>query len=74
MAAAVGITAGAGQYVLVLAGTGLAVLLLIAASLVERVLPKKGGSPDNQKAVQMPNRRGAVVPSPPLGEPDGKGK
>jgi len=50
MAAAVGITAGAGQYILVLAGTGLAVLLLIAATRVERVLPKKVGSPDHQKS------------------------
>jgi len=74
MAAAVGITAGAGQYVLVLAGTGLAMLLLIAASLVERAFPKKGGSPDNQETVQMPNRRGAVVPSPPPGERDGEEK
>jgi len=68
MAAAVGITAGAGQYILVLAGTALAVLLLVAATFVERMLPKNGGSPDSQKSVQMPNRRGSVVPSPPPGQ------
>lgn len=68
MAAAVGITAGAGQYILVLAGTALAVLLLVAATFVERMLPKNGGSPDSQKSVQMPNRRGSVVPSPSPGQ------
>nr|WP_256215490.1 hypothetical protein [Sphingobium sp. AP50] len=65
MAAAVGITAGAGQYILVLAGTGLALLLLVAASLVERILPKNDSLRDSEKTVQMPNRRGSAAPPPP---------
>ncbi|AOR80699.1 MgtC/SapB family protein (plasmid) [Novosphingobium resinovorum] len=63
MAAAVGITAGAGQYILVLAGTALALLLLVAASLVERYFPAKEDT-DSQQTTQMPNRRGAAVPPP----------
>ncbi|MBF7015215.1 MgtC/SapB family protein (plasmid) [Novosphingobium resinovorum] len=69
MAAAVGITAGAGQYILVLAGTALALLLLVAASLVERCLPQEDETPDNPKPTQMPNRRGAVVPPTPSDQP-----
>ncbi|MET0249191.1 MAG: MgtC/SapB family protein [Sphingobium sp.] len=61
MAAAVGITAGAGQYILVLAGTSLAILLLTSVSLVERFMgkaaSKKTVSGDD---LQMPNRRGGI--------------
>jgi putative Mg2+ transporter-C (MgtC) family protein len=61
MAAAVGITAGAGQYLLVLAGTVLALLLLGAATLVERLLPRrKHASDHSDHDIQMPNRRGTV--------------
>lgn len=58
MAAAVGITAGAGQYVLVLAGTVLALLLLSAVLLVERYMPKPHRK-ENKDGVDMhmPNRR-----------------
>lgn len=71
MAAAVGITAGAGQYILVLAGTALALLLLVAASLVERWFPAKEDAPDSQQTTQMPNRRGAAVPPPASDQPNG---
>ncbi|WP_037491917.1 MgtC/SapB family protein [Sphingobium indicum] len=61
MAAAVGITAGAGQYVLVLAGTVLALLLLSAAFLFERFMTKsrRQGPVDTTDDIQMPNRRGS---------------
>lgn len=71
MAAAVGITAGTDQYILVLAGTVVALLLLVAASLVERLLPQNDAPPNNQQAKQIPNRRGAVVPYLPTDEPKG---
>lgn len=63
MAAAVGITAGAGQYVLVLAGTVLALLLLSSVLLLERYMPKalekkERVGPDE---IQMPNRRGSAM-------------
>lgn len=61
MAAAVGIAAGAGQYVLVLAGTLLALLLLSSVLLFERYMPKarkkEKVGPDE---IQMPNRRGSA--------------
>lgn len=61
MAAAVGITAGAGQYVLVLAGTVLALLLLSAVLLLERFMPKshRQERDDPLEDIRMPNRRGA---------------
>ena len=61
MAAAVGITAGAGQYVLVLAGTVLALLLLSSVLLLERYMPKnhRPGHKDDADDIQMPNRRGS---------------
>lgn len=62
MAAAVGITAGAGQYVLVLAGTVLALLLLSSVLLLERYMPKALKKKDrvDPYEIQMPNRRGSV--------------
>ncbi|MDF0544176.1 MgtC/SapB family protein [Sphingobium sp. H39-3-25] len=61
MAAAVGITAGAGQYMLVLAGTLLALILLSSVLLLERFMPKT--HPSKRKCssneIQMPNRRGS---------------
>lgn len=67
MAAAVGITAGAGQYILVLTGTGLAILLLTSVTLVERMMGKgahhRAAAPDDD--LQMPNRRGGIqTPGP----------
>ncbi|WP_395331797.1 MgtC/SapB family protein [Novosphingobium sp. BL-8H] len=64
MAAAIGITAGAGQYVLVLAGTGLALMLLAAVTAVERFFPDRKREPDCQGEIQMPNRRGSTSQSP----------
>ncbi|MBO9723850.1 MAG: MgtC/SapB family protein [Novosphingobium sp.] len=59
MAAAIGITAGAGQYVLVLAGTILALTLLTAVTAVERFLPHHRSDADGPEEIQMPNRRGS---------------
>jgi len=61
MAAAVGITAGAGQYVLVFAGTVLALFLLSAAFLFERFMPwsHRQGSNGTSEDIRMPNRRGS---------------
>lgn len=63
MAAAVGITAGAGQYVLVTAGTALALLLLAAVTLVERVFPRRDKTDGHPEEIQMPNRRGSASPA-----------
>lgn len=63
MAAAVGITAGAGQYVLVMAGTALALLLLSAVTLVERLFPRHGEADGHSEETQMPNRRGSASPA-----------
>ncbi|MBS89905.1 MgtC/SapB family protein [Sphingobium sp.] len=62
MAAAVGITAGAGQYVLVFAGTVLALLLLSAAFLFERFMPRSHRQESNGTSddIRMPNRRGSL--------------
>ena len=62
MAAAVGITAGAGQYVLMLTGTLLALILLWAVLLLERYMPKsnKQDSKDASDDIQMPNRPGSA--------------
>lgn len=64
MAAAVGITAGAGQYVLVLVGTAFALALLAAVTAVERFLPRRRSDSDHSGEVQMPNRRGSTAKSP----------
>ncbi|WP_260929167.1 MgtC/SapB family protein [Novosphingobium sp. 9] len=60
MAAAVGITAAAGQYGLVLTGTALALALLGAATAVEKPLPRQDKSLRSGEQGQMPNRRGAL--------------
>lgn len=72
MAAAVGITAGAGQYTLVLAGALIALLLLSALVVIERHMKRRkrrhrdsSASPDD---IAMPNRRGSAPP--PRGERD----
>ena len=63
MAAAVGITAGAGQYVLVLAGSFVALVLLAIVPLVERGMKRKpveGEAPADADDLSLPNRRGAI--------------
>lgn len=63
MSAAVGITAGAGQYVLVLAGALIALLVLSALLIAERRISRlRGGDRDgiDAKPVDMPNRRGSA--------------
>lgn len=68
MAAAVGITAGAGQYVLVLAGSLIALTLLTALAILERRMgwtKDKKGPPEE---ASMPNRRGAIAPADPPDE------
>lgn len=66
MAAAVGITAGAGQYILVLAGTGIAIALLTSVTLVERMMGRAAPRGDiAEDEMQMPNRRGGIeTPGP----------
>ncbi|WP_443478420.1 MgtC/SapB family protein [Novosphingobium aerophilum] len=68
MAAAIGITAGAGQYVLVLAGTVLALTLLAAVTVVERFFPHRNSDSNCSEEIQMPNRRGS---SSQPSQPDG---
>lgn len=75
MAAAVGIAAGAGQYVLVLTGTCIALLILTLVAWAERLMRrgrhKKG---DAANEVQMPNRRGSIQsPAPHDRQPDKPG-
>ncbi|WP_238320138.1 MgtC/SapB family protein [Sphingobium sp. YBL2] len=62
MAAAVGITAGAGQYVLVLAGSLIALLLLSLLLIFEKYIgPRESGSDDpDADSMTMPNRRGSA--------------
>lgn len=63
MAAAVGITAGAGQYVLVLTGSLIALILLSALLLVERHMKRSRTSGSEQDDdIVMPNRRGSAAP------------
>jgi putative Mg2+ transporter-C (MgtC) family protein len=62
MAAAVGIAAGAGQFALVLIGSGLALMLLTLLLAVERWMPRNppedDDAPDDE--MQAPNRRGKI--------------
>ena|GEM_PF-488817 len=64
MAAAVGITAGAGQYVLVLAGAAIALVLLSLLLIVERHLPAdkraRRQRHHDKDDIAMPSRRGAT--------------
>ncbi|WP_242124282.1 MgtC/SapB family protein [Sphingobium sp. Sx8-8] len=62
MAAAVGITAGAGQYVLVLSGSLIALLLLSALLILERHIRRGKEKPPAtaEDAIAMPNRRGSA--------------
>jgi len=63
MAAAVGITAGAGQYVLVLAGSLIALVLLSLLLLIEKRMGRREKADDPESgSVTMPNRRGSTVP------------
>ncbi len=63
MAAAVGITAGAGQYVLVLTGSLIALVLLSALLILERrIKPSRGKASTQDDDIVMPNRRGSAVP------------
>ena len=64
MAAAVGITAGAGQYVLVLAGSLIALVLLSMLLLIEKRMVRRKKKADDPEggSVTMPNRRGSAVP------------
>lgn len=69
MAAAVGITAGAGQYVLVLAGACIAMLLLTLVASLERLMKRDvdetQDATEHAEDVHMPNRRGgAQTPGP----------
>ncbi|WP_375196445.1 MgtC/SapB family protein [Sphingobium sp.] len=63
MAAAVGITAGAGQYVLVLAGSMIALLLLSLMLMVEKRFARREEKPDcaSKDSIRMPNRRGSAA-------------
>lgn len=71
MAAAVGITAGAGQFTLVLTGTALAMLLLTSMRWVEKRMGKHGGKADvAPEDLQMPNRRGGIETPRPHDRPD----
>jgi putative Mg2+ transporter-C (MgtC) family protein len=61
MAAAVGITAGAGQYVLVLAGSLIALLVLSVLLILEkRIARKRDAAPPEREDITMPNRRGSA--------------
>lgn len=65
MAAAVGITAGAGQYVLVLAGSLIALILLSIVLLIERRMKRdRAALPPESGDVSMPNRRGSAPQNP----------
>lgn len=59
-AAAVGITAGAGQYVLVLAVSFIALLLLVFEKHIAGRKEKREEPGDD--SIAMPNRRGSAVP------------
>ncbi|WP_454882864.1 MgtC/SapB family protein [Sphingomonas oryzagri] len=60
MAAAVGIGAGAGQFVLIGLATLIAAILLFADPLVKRWLPARPHHDEDGDAATMPNRRGAT--------------
>lgn len=62
MAAAIGIAAGIGQFVLVAIAAGLALVLLTAVGLLERGLAHRPEIVSGDADVQTPNRRGAVDP------------
>lgn len=59
MAAAVGIGAGAGQFLLVLTGTALTIALLVFERLVRRWLPARPPRADDDDRPSWPNRRGS---------------
>ncbi|WP_334656916.1 MgtC/SapB family protein [Sphingomonas panaciterrae] len=61
MAAAVGITAGAGQLALVVLSSAIALLLLTGVGLAERLLPKRDHRPAPPEDIQLPNRRGMLA-------------
>lgn len=60
MAAAIGIAAGIGQFMLVAIASALALLLLVAVGAVERLFPTPQKSDSSGKELQTPNRRGAI--------------
>jgi putative Mg2+ transporter-C (MgtC) family protein len=60
MAAAVGIGAGAGQYLLVGIAALIAGILLIVDPLVKRLLPRRHRHDEEEGAATSPNRRGTT--------------
>jgi putative Mg2+ transporter-C (MgtC) family protein len=60
LSAAVGIAAGAGQIVLVVLASTIALLVLILATAVERMLPKRRYREPGSEQLGLPNRRGAI--------------
>lgn len=66
MAAAVGIGAGAGQFLLVGLAALIAVLLLVLDRAAKRIMPHRQRHEDVGDAATMPNRRGATrIEGPP---------
>jgi hypothetical protein len=65
MAAAAGIVAGAGQFRVVVISAAIGLLVLTAASLLERLMPhgrarEERKMDENSEPTRMPNRRGAT--------------
>jgi putative Mg2+ transporter-C (MgtC) family protein len=60
MSAAVGIVAGAGQFVLVAIGSGIALFVLTALSILKRQLEKRHQRDTAEGEISLPNRRGAI--------------
>jgi putative Mg2+ transporter-C (MgtC) family protein len=59
LAAAAGIVAGAGQFRVVVVSAAIGLLILTAASLLERWMPRRD-DPDDGGRTRMPSRRGAT--------------
>ncbi len=59
MAAAIGIAAGAGQFLLLLIGASLSLLLLLVSRLLKRLLPRHRHHGGQDAEASPPSRRGA---------------
>ena len=60
LSAGVGIAAGAGQIVLVVLASTMALLVLVLATAIERLLSKSRDGASDYEELGLPNRRGAI--------------
>ena len=61
LSAGVGIAAGAGQIVLLVLASIIALCVLGIAGVAERRLPKRGSDEAAARDLRLPNRRGAIA-------------